>query len=245
MMPISNVRDTLGDFVNQYTGFAQTTTTLGLANGVPQQTLADPFPANQSGDRAVRTGLRPLHRTSAAPSASTSTSCGRRSTIASTVSYQKEIWARTVVDASYFFNSGTRVPYDINLNMADPAFRYEQKTAAEHAGRQPVPQLPDARQVPRPAAQHRDGRARQPAGAVSAVRRHHADQHRRPADADAHVRAARAAAVHQRASASWSATPGTTRRVRSGSTTSRSTGAARPAARGLGMAADRHCRCIA
>ena len=46
MMPTSNVRDTLGDFVNQYTGFAQTTTTLGLANGVPRQTLADPFPAN-------------------------------------------------------------------------------------------------------------------------------------------------------------------------------------------------------
>ena len=44
MMPISNVRDTLGDFVNQYTGFAQTTTTLGVANGVPRQVLADPFP---------------------------------------------------------------------------------------------------------------------------------------------------------------------------------------------------------
>jgi hypothetical protein len=34
-----------------------------------------------------------------------------------------------VVDASYFLNLGTRVPYDINLNMADPTFRYEQKTA--------------------------------------------------------------------------------------------------------------------
>ena len=56
LMPISNVRDTLGDFVNQYTGFAQTTNTLGLANGVPQQTLADPFPADQPGDRAVRPG---------------------------------------------------------------------------------------------------------------------------------------------------------------------------------------------
>ena len=45
-----------------------------------------------------------------------------------TASYQKQVWLRTVVDASYFFNLGTRVPYDINLNMADPAFRYEQKT---------------------------------------------------------------------------------------------------------------------
>ena len=46
MMPTSNVRDTLGDFVNQYAGYAQTTNTLGLANGVPRQTLANPFPAN-------------------------------------------------------------------------------------------------------------------------------------------------------------------------------------------------------
>ena len=45
LMPTTNVRDTLGDFVNQYSGFAQTTTTLPLANGVPQQTLSNPYPA--------------------------------------------------------------------------------------------------------------------------------------------------------------------------------------------------------
>ena len=44
------------------------------------------------------------------------------------MSFQKEVWANIIVDASYFFNWGSRVPYDINLNMADPAFRYEQKT---------------------------------------------------------------------------------------------------------------------
>ncbi len=49
-MPTTNVRDTLGDFVNQYSGFAQTTTTLPLANGVPQQTLSNPYPGEQSGD---------------------------------------------------------------------------------------------------------------------------------------------------------------------------------------------------
>jgi hypothetical protein len=38
------------------------------------------------------------------------------------------VWAKTVVEANYFLNLGTRVPYDINVNMADPAFRYEQKT---------------------------------------------------------------------------------------------------------------------
>ena len=49
LMPISNVRDTLGDFVNQYTGYAQTTTTLGLANGRAAAGAADPFPAHQPG----------------------------------------------------------------------------------------------------------------------------------------------------------------------------------------------------
>ena len=128
MMPTTNVRDTLGDFVNQYSGFAQTTTTLGLANGVPRQTLADPFPA---GSNPV---IEPYGQT-----------YGRYTNLGSAVSldeyqlrpqindrfnvsYQKELWGRMMVDATYFYNYGTRVPYDINLNMADPAFRYEQKT---------------------------------------------------------------------------------------------------------------------
>jgi hypothetical protein len=128
LMPTSNVRDTLGDFVNQYSGFAQTTNTLGLANGVPQQSLANPFPA----------GLNPVIEPYGQ-------SYGRYTNLGSavsldqyelrpqindrfTVSYQKELAFKTVIDATYFFNLGTRVPYDINLNQMDPAFRYEQKT---------------------------------------------------------------------------------------------------------------------
>lgn len=129
MMPVSNVRDTLGDFVNQYAGFAQTTTTLGLANGVPRQTLADPFPS------AVNPVIEPYGQ-----------AYGRYTGLGGAVSFdqyelrpqvndrinlsvQKEVVAKIILDASYFFNWGSRVPYDINLNMADPAFRYEQKTA--------------------------------------------------------------------------------------------------------------------
>ena len=46
-----------------------------------------------------------------------------------TVGYQKEIWRGIIVEANYFFNWGSRSPYDINLNMPDPSFRYEQKAA--------------------------------------------------------------------------------------------------------------------
>ena len=105
-------------------------------------------PSTRSSSRTARPTA--ATRASAAPSASTSTSCGRRSTIASTCRTRRRSGRGIIVDASYFFNWGTRVPYDINLNMADPAFRYEQKAAAQHAGHQPVPQLPDAGQVPRP-----------------------------------------------------------------------------------------------
>ena len=124
MMPISNVRDTLGDFVNQYAGYAQTTTTLGLANGRPQQVLADPFPANNpvqepTGQTLGRyTGL----------GASVSFDQYRlRPQINDrfNVSYQREIWRGMIFDAAYFFNWGSRVPYTLNLNMRDPDFTYE------------------------------------------------------------------------------------------------------------------------
>ena len=134
LMPITNVRDTLGDFVNQYTGYAQTTTTLGLANGVPQQTLANPYPANNpviepyGQDYGRYTGLGgavSLDQYQLRPQVNDRFN----------FSFQREVWAKTVVEANYFLNLGSRVPYDVNLNMADPAFRYEQKAAAQHAGR--------------------------------------------------------------------------------------------------------------
>jgi hypothetical protein len=44
------------------------------------------------------------------------------------VSYQRQILFGTILDLSYFFNYGSRVPYSIDLNMTDPAYRYEYKT---------------------------------------------------------------------------------------------------------------------
>ena len=129
LMPTSNVRDTLGDFVNQYAGFAQTTNTLGLANGVPRQTLADPFPSRvnpviepygQAYGRYTNLGsavsldqyeLRPQMNDRFNLSVPEGRSGPGRSSISITSS-----------------TTGPRVPYDKNLNMADPAFRYEHKT---------------------------------------------------------------------------------------------------------------------
>jgi hypothetical protein len=128
LMPTSNVRDTLGDFVEQYAGYAQTTNTLGLANGVPRQTLADPFPS------AVNPVIEPYGQ-----SYGRYTNLGGAANLDEyelrpqkndrlSASYQKEVWRGAVVELSYFFNYGTGVPYDKNLNMADPAFKYQYKT---------------------------------------------------------------------------------------------------------------------
>ena len=94
MMPTSNVRDTLGDFVNQYTGYAQTTNTLGLANGVPQQTLADPFPA--SSNPVIEPYGQAYGRYTGLGGAVSLDQYELRPQINDrfNVSYQKEIWAR-------------------------------------------------------------------------------------------------------------------------------------------------------
>jgi hypothetical protein len=127
MLPTSNVRDTLGDFVEQYAGYAQTTNTLGLASGVPRQSLSDPYPAG------VNPVIEPYGQ-----------SYGRYTNLGGAanldeyelrpqindrfnVSYQRQIWGGTIIDASYFLNLGSRVPYELNSNMMDPAFKYEYK----------------------------------------------------------------------------------------------------------------------
>ena len=125
----SQVRETLGDYVNQYTGYAQTTTTLGLASGVPRQTLSNPYPATVNpviepygqayGSYTGLGGAVSLDQYEQRPQINDRFN----------LSYQRRIWGGIVTDVSYFFNYGSRVPYDINLNMMDPAFRYEQKTA--------------------------------------------------------------------------------------------------------------------
>lgn len=128
MRATSDVRDTLGDFVNQYSGYAQTTTTLGLASGVPQQVLANPYPANNP---VIQPYGQAYGRYTNLGGAMSLDQFEQRPQINDrfNVSYQRKIWMGIVTDLSYFFNYGSRVPYDINLNMADPAFRYEQKTA--------------------------------------------------------------------------------------------------------------------
>jgi len=127
MRATSDVRETLGDFVNQYSGYAQTTTTLGLATGTPQQVLANPYPANNP---VIEPYGQAYGRYTGLGGAISLDQYDQQPQINDrfNVSYQRKIWMGIVTDISYFFNRGSRVPYNVNLNMMDPAFRYEQKT---------------------------------------------------------------------------------------------------------------------
>ncbi|MCX6544594.1 MAG: TonB-dependent receptor [Acidobacteria bacterium] len=127
MRATSDVRETLGDFVNQYSGFAQTTNTLGLAVGVPQQTLANPYPANNP---VIEPYGQAYGRYTNLGGAMSLDQYEQRPQINDrfNVSYQRRVWMGIITDISYFYNRGSRVPYNLNLNMMNPAFRYEQKT---------------------------------------------------------------------------------------------------------------------
>jgi hypothetical protein len=131
--PSSRVRDPLGDFVLQYSGFATSTPGPGtISNGRPQATLSNPFPA------AIAPIQQPLGQ-----------SLGRYTNLGNAIgaagnaingidpfdikpqvndrfafSYQREIWGNFVLDLAYFHNRGQNVPYGVDLNMADPEFSY-------------------------------------------------------------------------------------------------------------------------
>ncbi len=123
MAPSQRIRDPLGDFVEQYTGFATTTFVAPLVNGVPQARLSNPFPTTN-----------PVQQP-------TGTSLGRYTNLGNsfmldaleqqppvndrfTLSYQRQIWGRVVLDLDYFFNTGHDLPYTLDLNMVDPSFGY-------------------------------------------------------------------------------------------------------------------------
>lgn len=127
LMPTSNVRDTLGDFVEQYAGFAQVTNTLGLAAGVPRQTLSDPFPTGSN--PVIEPYGQAYGRYTNLGGAANLDEFELRPQINDrfNLSYQKDVFGGVVLDLQYFFNYGTRVPFDRDLNMMDPAYKYEQK----------------------------------------------------------------------------------------------------------------------
>jgi hypothetical protein len=102
--------------------FSPTTPVLPDVQGVPQARLSDPFPQGLTPAYGKRYG--------------TNTSLGdnvrwdeyrQRPAISDRFSFsvQREVWARTIVDASYLMNFISRDGYTKNLNMMDPRLRFK------------------------------------------------------------------------------------------------------------------------
>ncbi len=136
MSPSSKIRDPLGDFVNQYTGYSTNTAVLTPLNGVPLARVSDPFPTTGTSPNPLQ---QPTEKT-----------LGRYTNLGNavsldqydlkpqnndrfTISYQREIWNRTVVSFDFFFNNGFNLPIDIDINMADPNFLYDNPRSVTNA----------------------------------------------------------------------------------------------------------------
>jgi hypothetical protein len=132
--PSSRIRDPLGDFVNQYAGFSTSTPAPGtINNGRPQATLSNPFPA------AIAPIQQPLGQSlgrytnlgNNIGAAQNATNGIDQYNLLPTVndrislSFQREIWKKFIVDFNYFYNHGSNLPYAIDINMVDPNFSYE------------------------------------------------------------------------------------------------------------------------
>lgn len=136
MSPSSKIRDALGDFVNQYTGYSTISNVLGTLNGVPQARVSDPFPTTGSSPNPLQ---QPTQK-----------SLGRYTNLGNAVSldqyelmpqmndrfslsYQREVWNRTIVSFDFFFNNGNNLPIDVDLNQADPNFTYDNPRSVTNA----------------------------------------------------------------------------------------------------------------
>ncbi|MBS1788828.1 MAG: carboxypeptidase regulatory-like domain-containing protein [Acidobacteria bacterium] len=143
MTPSASIRDPLGAFVTQYAGYSTSTSAQGLLNGLPQGLLSNPFPTAAYTANGVLIPANPLQQP-------TEKSLGRYTNLGNAVSldqydlkpqnndrfslsYQRDVWKRTIVSFDFFFNNGTNVPVNIDLNLADPSFTYDNPRSVTNA----------------------------------------------------------------------------------------------------------------
>lgn len=141
LSPSSKIRDPLGAFVTQYAGYSTSSNPLGVQTvggntGIPVAFLSNPFPTSG-------TFANPLQQP-------TEKTLGRYTNLGNAVSldqyqlmpqnndrfslsYQREIWKRTIVSFDFFYNNGTNLPIDVDLNQADPNFLYDQPRSVTNA----------------------------------------------------------------------------------------------------------------
>jgi Carboxypeptidase regulatory-like domain len=128
-----------------YDGFSAVTTSVAAIQGVPQETLSNPFP----------TGLvQP-----AGKSFGTYTNLGNSANWYNpnfqpqtddrfNISVQRQLPSHIVLDVTYYVQLGRKVPYTLNLNLADPSIAYKYGNATTAKVNNPFYNLLPANQMP-------------------------------------------------------------------------------------------------
>ena len=128
-----------------YSGFSAITNSVAALQGVPQETLSNPFP----------TGLVPV----AGKSFGTYTNMGSSALWYNpdfkpqtddrfNVSVQRQLPSHVLLDVTYYAQFSRNVPYTLNLNMADPNIAYQYGNATTAKVNNPFYNLLPANQMP-------------------------------------------------------------------------------------------------
>ena len=146
--------------------FSPLTPIIPAAQGVPQVTLSNPFPQGLTPAYGKRYGTNTLLGDNVRWD-----EYNQRPSISDRFSFsvQRELWARTVFDASYLMNFIGRDGYTKNLNMMDPRLSFKYRDALAGDGAESVFQLRDGRYVPGRPSHPANGCGFRAAEAVSAV----------------------------------------------------------------------------
>ena len=136
IQPSSRIRDPLGDFVEQYTGYSTTTFVAATINGVPQATLSNPYPTSGTTINPVQLPTeQTLGRYTNLGNAVTLDQYDQRPPLNErfNLSYQRGIWQKMILSLEAFYNYGHRLPYTVDINAIDPAFLYENPRTVTNA----------------------------------------------------------------------------------------------------------------
>ncbi|HWB82810.1 MAG TPA: carboxypeptidase regulatory-like domain-containing protein [Bryobacteraceae bacterium] len=128
-----------------YPGYDATSTAVGLLEGVPQQTLSNPFP----GGLVPPTGKDYGRYTSLGTSATwyqQNFSPGVNDRF--NVSVQRQLPAKLLADVTFFMNLGHNLPYSQDLNMVDPRIAYSVGNAVNQSVPNPFYNLLTPNQMP-------------------------------------------------------------------------------------------------
>jgi Carboxypeptidase regulatory-like domain/TonB dependent receptor len=136
IQPSSRIRDPLGDFVEQYTGYSTTTFVAATINGVPQATLSNPYPTSGTTINPVQLPTeQTLGRYTNLGNAVTLDQYDQRPPLNErfNLSYQRGIWQKMILSLEAFYNYGHRLPYTVDINAIDPAYLYENPRTVTNA----------------------------------------------------------------------------------------------------------------